>query len=324
MVEDSLICLRKVMCGIQLQSHPNFRESILTWVMQNLMNENSYVLLLSHIKQSNLHDTLSTLEFSQKCISRINRPKIRNYTSKMSPQHIERIEKLEEEVLDLKRKIMKSKFNHDMKAKNLAKLIGIPENLIINDKTNEEATKKVLIDHRESVEKYDFIEKRNFMLTEKINSLAKNFKEFEKKNQKLTESYEDKEKFLAEKIEKFKSEIEAIGNGKMNYDKLQKAVKTQDSLIHSHQDILENVAGLALIPSSMKSRGYDVNSLIEIKEFEKLEKKSELNAIFLQGETEQIEIMNSMKEKYEKKINELEKDTQGFMIDIRNYMKTKE
>ena len=112
----SLTCLGKVVVALQQSdpadgphgSHVPYRDSKLTRLLQNSLGGNSYTSLLAtlHPRMQDLSETLSTLQFANRCQTVLNRPKV-NYLFPGAEDVAKRLRQLEAELAVLRHNSVK-------------------------------------------------------------------------------------------------------------------------------------------------------------------------------------------------------------------------
>lgn len=240
------------------------------------MNEKTNILLLAHINPhpANADEILETLDNAQQCIPLHNRPKSEQTgIVKITSQQVKRMQKIEDDIQEIKSLYDKSKEMHAERLQALAKLIGINDQLalyadsIIGSK--EYLTAK---NFKDAAVKSTELEQRNKAILDKIKQInvdVEESKKSEKESSKQSLNYAEK---LRLKIHELKDSIVDTKDASKEVHELnviERAEELQKLLLHSHILIEEKASVVHNLPYALKSKASDIRNLTDIKEMAK-------------------------------------------------------
>ena len=136
-INSSLSALGKVVMALHAtadgvsQGHIPYRDSKLTRLLQNSLGGNSITAVLAtvHPRQADFDESLTTLQFAERCKSVSNRPRL-NYALTTDDSKDRRIETLQRENEELREQIIKCRVAGDMRIVRLMLELGIKGTLL--------------------------------------------------------------------------------------------------------------------------------------------------------------------------------------------------
>jgi hypothetical protein len=155
----SLTCLGKVVIAIQ-QADPNedrysnhipYRDSKLTRLLQGSLGGNAYASLIAtvHPRQQDVVETLSTLQFANRCQMVMNRPKV-NYLFPGAEDVAKRIRQLESEVAIIRYNFTRSRLSSAIRTMRLLAEAGVNGGILSDGRFKTEQGIIVGLTHAEA------------------------------------------------------------------------------------------------------------------------------------------------------------------------------
>ncbi|CAG9320241.1 TRIP4_1 [Blepharisma stoltei] len=330
-LNTSFIAVKKAILNIQKGTHVQHKDSLITWVLQSVLNERSSILFLAHVNPNPIFSDkiIETLDNAQQCISLTNRPKVSQEPSNLvNPQQIKRMQKVEDDIQELNNQIDKTLNDHSAKLKALGKLVGIPINLMdIVDAEYGSKEYEIAKRYYEAFKKAEKIEKRNKKIENEIfigNSMMEEFKRGEVLKSKKTLNHAEK---LREKISEVKhgiTDTQLQSKQIVHENVIERAEELQKLLLHSHMLLEEKASVVHNLPYTMKSKAADIRNLVDIKESSKEDVLPELINKFKLNEEDHAGVIELIKHKNEAKLKELDSEALRFELECNEYNRRKE
>ncbi|CAD8116124.1 unnamed protein product [Paramecium sonneborni] len=324
LINQSLATLSKCLSAVFQMNSKKIatKDSKLTRILQNCLN--SQVTLIIHLNpnENNFEECLSTLQYAEKIIGLTTAQITDDNSNQLGsfPGQDKLINKLQNEIQELKQKIELMTREHKQQILDIKKLLGID----LDQLTIEELKK--LKQQKEALQKLEVVTIQLNEAEIMIDKLQKE-KELLKKEEsvkleryqcRIIELNEDNRKLKGFQAEK-KKQLEQI-----EQEKNDKVLETVQKQLKQHQEEIEKKVSVIInLPQVISAKTLEVQKHEDIKRLAKLELEKEYKQHMENLKFEYAKLLQDSTDQYEKYLQKKNEEIEHFINQFKKYQEKK-
>lgn len=316
MLRKILNKLNQQLAGVQVTNIP-YKNSKITQTLQSGLTANSLITLISCCDTDTFkfNETFRCLKFASTILEMDKRLK-QLMPDHIETENIERINRLDEEIIELKLIQKRTIKAHEEKLKNFAKLIGIDDDLEnIIYATPHSAEYKLANKYKEAHETIKNLTTRNSELEERIKTdliSIKNSKSYLKEDVEIDGAdIKQGNKSIAD----FKKKMKEFSD---NYEEIMASThpkELQSKLMVTHLEIEEKFSNLHILKSRLNSKSVDIKEAFNMRELGRVEIESNKRKQFNDRGNMYKTLLYEFENKYKDEIKQ--KDRENLDIELK-------